>query len=177
MPGKTALRNNPGEKYGLGSTANPLDPQLGPLQFNGGPTPTIALLAGSPALHAGDPSAQSVTGPFDQRGQGFFRVINDTIDIGAFEVQPPPPPGGSSPPPPHGSSPTQKPPTLHTPPLLAFFDALLEGIEKVNGNETETVTDSFFGNPLLISTYEGSGDLMSVTLFGINVTSLFELPL
>jgi hypothetical protein len=27
------------------------------------------------------------------------------------------------------------------------------------------------------STYDGSGDLTSVTFFGINVTSLFELPL
>ena len=31
--------------------------------------------------------------------------------------------------------------------------------------------------PLLVSTYDGNGDLTSVTLFGINVTSLFELPL
>ena len=45
----------------------------------------------------------------------------------------------------------------------------------MNGNGTETVTDSLFGIPLLISTYDGSGDLMSVTLFGINVTFLFEL--
>ena len=150
----------------LGSTASPLDPRLGPLQFNGGPTPTIALLAGSPALHAGDVSDELITGPFDQRGQGFFRVINDTIDIGAFELQPLP-----SPPP------APKPPTLHTPALLALFDELLHGIEKLNGNDTETVIDSFFGSPLLISTYDGNGDLMSVTLFGINVTSLFELPL
>jgi hypothetical protein len=66
---------------------------------------------------------------------------------------------------------------LHTPALLALFDALLKGIETVNGNGTETVTDSLFGIPLLVSTYDGSGDLMSVTLLGINVTALFELPL
>ncbi len=166
----------------FGSTANPLNPQLGLLQNNGGPTPTIAPLPSSPALHAGDVSDELITGAFDQRGQGFFRVINDTIDIGAFEVQPPPPPSSPPPswppsPPPHGSSPTPKPPTLHTPALLAFFDALLHGIEKVNGNDTETVTDSFFGNPLLISTYDGNGDLVSVSFFGINVTSLFEMPL
>jgi hypothetical protein len=28
---------------------------------------------------------------FDQRGDGFDRVVNETVDIGAFEVQPPPP--------------------------------------------------------------------------------------
>ncbi len=165
----------------FGSIANTLNPQLGPLQNNGGPLvgapgtqqvlSTIALLPGSPALHAGDPSAQSVTGPFDQRGQGFARVVNDTIDIGAFEVQSP----SSPPPPPHGSSPTPKPPTLHTPALLALFDELLHGVETVNGNDTETVIDSLFGISLLVSTYDGAGNLTSVTLFGTNVTALFEL--
>jgi hypothetical protein len=152
----------------VGTTASPLDPRLGPLQDNGGPTPTMALLPGSPAVNAGDNSAQSVVGSLDQRGQGFARVVNGVIDIGAFEAQPPPPPGDSSPAP-------KPPPALHTPPLLALFDALLHGIEAVNGNGTETVTDSLFGIPLLLSTYDGSGDLMSVTLFGINVTALFEL--
>jgi hypothetical protein len=151
----------------LGTTANPLNPRLGPLQDNGGPTPTLALLPGSPALDAGLDSALSVTGPSDQRGQGFARVVNGAIDIGAFEVQPRPP-GSSSPSP-------KPPPALHTPALLAFFDALLGGIEAVNGNGTETVTDSLFGIPLLLSTYDGSGDLMRVALFGIDVTALFEL--
>ena len=44
-------------------------------------------------------------------------------------------------------------PTLHTPSLLAFIDELLGGIETVNGNGTETVTDKFFGIPLFVSTY------------------------
>ncbi len=147
---------------------------LGPLANNGGPTQTMALLPGSPAINAGDISVQSVTGPFDQRGSGFVRVGGGTIDIGAFEVQPPP----SPPPPPSsgGSSPTSAPPpTLHTPPLLAFFDSLLGAGETVNGNETEKVTDSIFGFSLLVSLYDGAGNLVSVTLFGINVTSLFEL--
>jgi hypothetical protein len=60
---------------------------------------------------------------------------------------------------------------------LALFDALLHGIEAVNGDDTETVTESLFGTPLLVSTYDGKGDLTSVTLFGTDVTSLFELPL
>jgi hypothetical protein len=62
------------------------DPMLGPLQDNGGPTFTHALLPGSPAINAGDPS---FTPPpfFDQRGPGFDRVVNGRIDIGSFELQ------------------------------------------------------------------------------------------
>ena len=63
------------------------DPLLGPLHNNGGPTVTHALLPGSRAIDAGDPS---FTPPpdYDQRGAGFPRVVNGRIDIGAFEVQP-----------------------------------------------------------------------------------------
>src|SRR5438046_9473137 len=61
---------------------------LGPLQDNGGPTFTHALLPGSPAIDAGDPN---FTPPpfFDQRGPGFDRVVNGRIDKGSFEVQGP----------------------------------------------------------------------------------------
>src|SRR5215813_5379052 len=64
-----------------------IDPMLGPLQDNGGPTFTHELLAGSPAIDAGDPS---FTPPpdYDQRGSGYSRVANARVDIGAFEVQP-----------------------------------------------------------------------------------------
>ena len=66
------------------------DPMLGPLQENGGPTFTHELLAGSPAINAGDPS---FTPPpdYDQRGPGFARVVNGRIDIGSFEMQGPTP--------------------------------------------------------------------------------------
>jgi cell division septation protein DedD len=62
------------------------DPMLGPLQDNGGPTFTHALLPGSPAIDSGDPN---FTPPpfFDQRDQGFNRVVNARIDKGSFEVQ------------------------------------------------------------------------------------------
>ena len=62
------------------------DPTLGPLQDNGGPTFTHALLPGSPAIEAGDPSFAPPP-DHDQRGAGFPRVVNGRIDIGAFEVQ------------------------------------------------------------------------------------------
>jgi hypothetical protein len=62
------------------------NPMLGPLQDNGGPTLTHALLTGSPALNKGDPN---FTPPpdFDQRGAGYPRVVNGRLDIGSFEVQ------------------------------------------------------------------------------------------
>jgi hypothetical protein len=69
----------------VGTAEAPIDPLLGPLQDNGGPTPTMALLPGSPALNAGDPSGAPA---WDQRGPGYPRVVDGRIDIGAFEVQP-----------------------------------------------------------------------------------------
>jgi hypothetical protein len=81
----------------VGTIGSPIDPLLGPLADNGGPTWTHALLPGSPAIDAGDPAA---TGDFDQRG--LARIVDGngdgtaTIDIGAYEVQPAPP--GNTPP-------------------------------------------------------------------------------
>ena len=73
----------------VGTTADPLNPMLGPLANNGGPTQTMALLPGSPAIDAGsvalavDASGNSLT--TDQRGAGFPRIMGGTVDIGAYE--------------------------------------------------------------------------------------------
>jgi hypothetical protein len=73
-----------------GTVAAPLDPRLAPLGAYGGPTPTMPPLSGSPAIDAGD-NAAIKNPPFpgppftDQRGTGFPRIINSTVDIGAFE--------------------------------------------------------------------------------------------
>jgi hypothetical protein len=64
------------------------NPLLGPLQDNGGPTFTHALLPGSPAVDAGDPNF-SPPPSYDQRACPFDRVFNGRIDIGSFETQPP----------------------------------------------------------------------------------------
>jgi hypothetical protein len=77
----------PGDR--VGSMATPLDARLGPLQSNGGPTPTMALLAGSPATDAGKSFGQTT----DQRGgrrpvdePGVANVSGgDGTDIGAYE--------------------------------------------------------------------------------------------
>ena len=69
------------------------DPLLGPLQDNGGPTFTHALLAGSPAIDAGDNTdcpakdQRGVARPLDGDGDG-----NAICDIGSYEYSPPSPP-------------------------------------------------------------------------------------
>lgn len=65
------------------------NPGLGTLANNGGPTQTHALLPGSAAINAGsnalavDQNNNALT--TDQRGVGFSRIVNATVDIGAFE--------------------------------------------------------------------------------------------
>ncbi len=68
------------------------DPGLDPsgLQNNGGPTETIALEPGSPAIDTGDivlaVDAQGNPLVTDQRGPGYDRTVDGTVDIGAFEL-------------------------------------------------------------------------------------------
>jgi hypothetical protein len=67
-----------------GTTASPLDPGVAPLAYNGGPTLTVALLRGSPAIGAGAaPGAPST----DQRG---FPRPAGAVDVGACEYGYPP---------------------------------------------------------------------------------------
>jgi hypothetical protein len=70
----------------VGTTASPVDAQLGSLGDHGGPTPTQDLLGTSPAINAGvnpDPSLP-LAPTADQRG--FARVAQGTVDIGALET-------------------------------------------------------------------------------------------
>lgn len=68
----------------VGTSSSPLNPQVGPLANNGGPTQTMALLAGSPAIDRGLNNGVTAT---DQRGLN--RIVNTIVDIGAYEYQPP----------------------------------------------------------------------------------------
>jgi hypothetical protein len=57
---------------------------VGPFGDYGGPTPTVPLLSGSPAINAGDDIAAP---PTDQRGRA--RPFGAHSDIGAFESSAP----------------------------------------------------------------------------------------
>ena len=70
--------------FSAGGSLNNVDPILGPLADYGGLTPTIALLAGSPAL---DAAGVASCLPLDQRG--IARPFGSGCDIGAFESSPP----------------------------------------------------------------------------------------
>jgi hypothetical protein len=80
-----------------GTMASPLDPMLGTLQNNGGPTQTIALMPGSPAIDKGTSASLIGQMTTDQRGTGYPRTFDDPgmpnatggdgTDIGSFELQ------------------------------------------------------------------------------------------
>jgi hypothetical protein len=76
--GMTGLQNGVNGNL-VGSAGAPIDPLLGPLQNNGGPTLTHALLPRSPALNAGDPGQRGVP---DQRGVARSGGVN----IGAYQA-------------------------------------------------------------------------------------------
>jgi len=75
----------PGAIVDAGGNKLSVDPQLGPLADNGGPTRTLLPAPGSPALNAGDPDIIGEP-TFDQRGTGFDRVLQGRIDMGAVEA-------------------------------------------------------------------------------------------
>jgi CSLREA domain-containing protein len=92
--GFTLGTNNPNGDL-VGASFARVFPTLGPLQNNGGPTQTRALLPGSPAIDAGDNCVVLASGSggclpaaltTDQRG--VTRQANSTVDIGAFESRP-----------------------------------------------------------------------------------------
>jgi hypothetical protein len=81
----------------VGTAVNPIDAKLETdtdgkvvVKDNGGPTKTVALLSGSPAIDAGSDavlgSPYSLT--TDQRGAGHARKQGTHVDIGAFEHAP-----------------------------------------------------------------------------------------
>jgi len=73
--------NGPGT-HACGPARSTVDPMLDPLAANGGPTQTMALLPGSPAIDAGDDVTCTTA---DQRG--IARPQGSQCDIGAYEFQ------------------------------------------------------------------------------------------
>jgi hypothetical protein len=90
--GYNLIGNTNGGSGFAGTDLVNVNPLLGPLQDNGGPTPTMAELPGSPAIGNGslalavDPSTAPPT-PLLLDQRGFARTTNGQVDIGAFEVQ------------------------------------------------------------------------------------------
>jgi hypothetical protein len=82
--GHNLIENTTGGNGFAASDLVNVNPQLGPLQNYGGPTQTMALLPGSPAVNTGDNTNAPA---YDQRGPGYPRIVGGFIDIGAFEVQ------------------------------------------------------------------------------------------
>lgn len=72
----------------VGTAANPLNAAIGALASNGGPTATVALEPGSPAIGAGN-AADCATAPvdnLDQRGDPRNAISRGTCDIGAYDT-------------------------------------------------------------------------------------------
>jgi hypothetical protein len=88
--GFNLIENTSGATGGsfLASDQLGVDPKLGPLQDNGGPTFTMALLAGSPAIDMGSNSNLLPGMTTDQR-VFVARIVNGgisfTVDVGAYE--------------------------------------------------------------------------------------------
>ena len=77
----SGITSTDGNQVGnVAPNGSPIDPGIGPLADNGGPTLTHALLAGSPAINAA--SAQDCP-PTDQRGVA--RPQGAACDIGSYE--------------------------------------------------------------------------------------------
>jgi predicted outer membrane repeat protein len=118
----------------VGTTGSPINPLLGTLQNNGGPTFTRALLTGSPAIDAGTNTGVPTT---DQRG--FNRTVNNTTDMGAYEFQPPATTTGLM----SGTNPS----TLNQ---QVTFTATVSG--NAPGSNTPTGTVTFFDSSTILGT-------------------------
>jgi hypothetical protein len=153
--------NGPGDKPST-------EPKLGAFQDHGGPTDTVSLLEGSPAINAGNDSFARAT---DQRG--FARV--GASDIGAFEF------GGAVPTPTPAPTVTPPPPTPTPVPnrfanistrvrVETGANALFGGFI-VSGSQQKKIIVRAIGpslevedrlaNPLL-ELYNGNGELIAV---------------
>ena len=78
----------------VNGSATLVEPMLGPLAYNSGPTLNHALLPGSPAIDAGNPGGctNNLGGILTTDQRGLTRPVNGSsavrCDIGAFEFYP-----------------------------------------------------------------------------------------
>lgn len=85
--------NSGGMTNGVHGNILGADAKISTLADNGGPTQTIMPLTGSPAIDAGSNALatdeNNIPLTTDQRGPGYVRIFNGTVDIGSVEVQTP----------------------------------------------------------------------------------------
>jgi CSLREA domain-containing protein len=149
--GFNLIGNTTGTSFAGTITGNQLnvDPLLGHLQNNGGPTQTHALLTNSPAIDQGSgggvahPDQRGVTRPFD-----FPSIPNatggDGEDIGAFEVQAPTP--TPTPTPTATPKPTPRPSATPTPTITPTPTATATATATPSPAATPTPARSRLGN-------------------------------
>jgi len=84
------IEDTPGwtDAGGSGDNLTGVDPALGALQDNGGPTSTHAVAVGSPCLDSGS-DALSVAQGFTTDQRGLVRISGVAVDIGAYEMSGP----------------------------------------------------------------------------------------
>jgi hypothetical protein len=161
-----------------GDLLNPLDPKLGPLQDNGGLTPTHAVLEGSPVINAGNNNYTQIrtlgTLPLVTDQIGSARIIGGTVDIGSvessFSSQPenPPTSGVENPPTDDTTNPptddTTNPPTSGLDdlddPVYRFYNPVSKG-HFFTASTSER--DTLINNPSWGYVYEGSPFKVSTT--------------
>jgi hypothetical protein len=168
-----------------GDLINPLDPQLGPLEDNGGPTPTHIPLEGSPVIDAGNNNFVNTrtleTLPLVTDQRGSERIINGIVDIGSVESslsgnEPDNPPSEEENPPTEGENPPsaiENPPSENpsnpTPtnsvtglddPVYRFYNSVSQG-HFFTANPAER--DNILANPQWGYTFEGTGFVASTT--------------
>jgi hypothetical protein len=158
-----------------GTAAHPLNPLLASLAWYGGPTQTMALLPGSPAIDVG--SNALIPGGITTDQRGFARIVGGIVDIGAFEYFVPSGPlevnttaDGGSP-----------PGTLD---LRAAMDLanLLTGAQTITFDPTVFATDQTITlgyGQLVLSNTSGtetiSGPAAGVTVSGGGLSRVFEV--
>ena len=132
-----------------GTVAQPLNPLLAPLANYGGPTNTMALLPGSPAINAGNNALIPAGITTDQRG--FNRIAGGTVDIGAFESQPIPLVVNTT------------ADGIDVPPGKLSLRGAIDLADILGGNQTITFDPTVFATPQTITLTEGELELSDTT--------------
>jgi predicted outer membrane repeat protein len=129
------------------------DPHLGPLADNGGPTQTMALLPGSPAINAGTNNDCPET---DQRG--VTRPQGSQCDIGAYEYEIP---ADSTPPTVIDIlMPKRRPFPAPNVDVIVKFSEPVFGVDEA---DFQLITDGLSGSDIV--NVSGTGDTYTVSLY------------